>query len=300
MADSSLVTYEYYGPPGAHGGSQPSINVGVIHDVEAPTIKDMAESLCGPNYFGHGGDIAQGHPVSIHYVVGPDAICQGTHEQTIAWHVGNSNPGTIGIEQLGYASFTLAQWLDPEGQAQLHNLARLMDDISSRHPLIRRRWLSDSELLYALDHKSSPGGWTTHKQLSRIGRSTGHYDPGDNYPQDELMALVQGNPVPTPPVVVPPTVKDEDMLYQLICANQGNGAIFACAPGRFFHVSDPAHFDLGVRAGLWSGAINMVGLGDLDIIRDSCISNGADKGVNFLSVLPSDFVQGKVGEPTFS
>lgn len=195
MTGSPLVTYTYFGPPFAHGGGQPSINVGVIHDIEAPIIDGMAESLCGPNYFGHGGD--PGNPVSIHYVVGPDAICQGTDEDTIAWHCGNSNPGTIGIEQCGFASLTTAQWLDPEGVRQLDNLARLMADISARRPLIRLRWLSDAECLHALDNKTSPGGWTTHRQLSAIGRSTGHTDPGPNYPADQLMTTAQDGPGPS-------------------------------------------------------------------------------------------------------
>src|SRR6185437_13407561 len=109
MADSSLVTYEYYGPAFAHGVEQPSINIHVVHDVEAPIQIGMARSLIGPNYFGKGGD--PGKPVSIHYLVGPDDICQGTPEHIIAWQVGTGNPGTLGTEQLGYASMTRNQWL---------------------------------------------------------------------------------------------------------------------------------------------------------------------------------------------
>lgn len=184
----TVVTYTYLGPDFAHGGAQPSINLGVIHDVEAPIEPGMARSLCGPNYFGHGGD--PGKPVSIHYVVGPDDICQGTPENIVAWHAGNCNPGLIGIEQLGYAAWTPAVWIG-QGQAQFDNLAKLMADISARHPLIPLRWLTDSEVLYALDHKTTPGGWTTHAQLSRVGRSTGHTDPGSGWPKDYVMALAQ-------------------------------------------------------------------------------------------------------------
>jgi N-acetyl-anhydromuramyl-L-alanine amidase AmpD len=194
---SSLVTYTYLGPTynaqgqRCDGGSQPSINIGVIHDIEAPIAAHYARTLCGLDYFGHGGD--PGHPVSVHYVVGPDDICQGKSEDLIAYHVGTANPGTIGIEQCGYAAFTRDQWLaagDPT--IQLTNLAELMADISARNPLIGLRWLADGEALYAWNNKHTLGGWVTHKQLSRIGISTGHTDPGDGYPEDVLMQTAQG------------------------------------------------------------------------------------------------------------
>ena len=94
-------------------------------------------------------------------------------------------------------------------------------------------------------------------------------------------------PVPTP------DPEDEDMAYQLIKADSGNGAIFAYAPGRFIHVADPAHLDVGHAAGLWdSGQVAVVSAGDLDVLRDNSCGNATDdtpdaKGVNLTSRLPS-------------
>jgi hypothetical protein len=194
MIGSDLVTYSYPGPEFAHGGAQPAnVNLHVVHDVEAPFTPGMARGLCGPNYFGHGGD--PGNPVSIHYLVGPDDICQGTSEEIVAWHVGIGNYGTFGTEQLGFAAMSRAEWLTH--MDQLTNLAKLMTDISRRHPLIRPQWLTDDEVVYAWHNKSTPGGHTTHKQMTRVGLGSDHTDPGDGWPADVVMSLVQGVPPST-------------------------------------------------------------------------------------------------------
>lgn len=210
----SVVTYTYFGPIWAHGGSQSLINIGVIHDVEAPTVPGMARSLCGPNYFGHGGD--PNNPVSIHYIVGPDDICQGTDENTIAWHVGRGNQGTIGIEQCGYSSYSRQTWLDPEGIAQGNNLAKLMHDISNRRPLIRKQWLTDAELVYAWNNKSTPGGWTTHAQMTRVGLGSTHTDPGLYWPADYVMNLVNSNTQPPEVIDMPLSQADLDAITRIV------------------------------------------------------------------------------------
>jgi len=258
MADSSLVTYEYYGPAFAHGGEQPSINIHVVHDVEAPIQVGMARSLIGPNYFGKGGD--PGKPVSIHYLVGPDDICQGTPEHIIAWQVGTGNPGTLGTEQLGYASMTRNQWLT-QAHDQLVNLAKLMADISRRHPLIQLRWLTDDELVFAWHNKSTPGGHTTHAQMTRVGLGTTHTDPGDGWPADYVMALAQGN-TPTPPT--PPT-EDDMQTYNVI--RDKRGIDYAYRPGDAFEIMNPDHYFF-----LTYGGYITVPHGSAQVVEDNYIS----------------------------
>ena len=98
-----------------------------------------------------------------------------------------------------------------------------------------------------------------------------------------------GTPSPTPT----PDDDEEDETMKLVKADSGNGATFAFSPGRFIHVPDPAHLDTGDRVSLWnSQAILVVSLGDLDILRDNCVGNGAGKGDNLVNELPSAIAGG--------
>jgi hypothetical protein len=100
-------------------------------------------------------------------------------------------------------------------------------------------------------------------------------------------------PQPTTPT---PVHEDEEDMYKLIVGNgSSTGAVFAASPGRFFHVESPAHLDAGTKAGLWSGNITVVDIGELDIIRDIALGNGAGKDDNLpgSGALPSDIAQGK-------
>lgn len=96
-------------------------------------------------------------------------------------------------------------------------------------------------------------------------------------------SLPASGPAPTPD----PDLEDLDM-YQLVEADGGNGAVFAYAPGRFIHVPDPSHLDVGHAAGLWDAAArHRVSLPDLDVLRDDACGNGAGKGDNLVTELPS-------------
>lgn len=186
MSRSPLVTYFYPAP--AHGGSQDP-NVGVLHDIESPLAPGYARTLQGPAYFG--GDAG----VSAHYTVDPVDIACGLDEETVGYHVGGANPGTIGVEQAGYARFTRDEWLTPDGKRQQSNVARLMADINRRRPRIRLKWLTDDEYRAARRNSSAPGGWVTHNQVSTVTGLTSHHDPfhelgsRDAYPAAETMAL---------------------------------------------------------------------------------------------------------------
>lgn len=84
-----------------------------------------------------------------------------------------------------------------------------------------------------------------------------------------------------------PIPSEDDEIMKLIQADSGNGAIFAYSPGRFIHVPDPSHLDTGTRNGLWDGAVSQCSAGDLDVLRDNCVGNGAGKGDNLVNELPS-------------
>jgi hypothetical protein len=65
---------------------------------------------------------------------------------------------------------------------------------------------------------------------------------------------------------------------RLVTGTSGNGAVFAYAPGRFFHVTSPDHLAIGHKLGLWnSDTIPQVSDYELDMTRDCAIGNGEGK-----------------------
>lgn len=262
VTDSSLVTYTYWAP--AHGGGQ-NPNIAVIHDIECPLVPGYARTLTGPAYFG--GSRAG---VSAHYVVDPVDTCQGVREGTVGYHVGGSNEGKIGVEQAGYARFTTAQWKTPDAVRQHARVAALLADINRRRPLIRLRILTDSELRTADRNPGSPGGITTHNQISRVLRTTSHHDPYVSssskvyYPLGEVVNAairIRGGGTVTPP----PTISAEDPdMAQLISSE---GTIYQFSGGHFRRVGSPRELAEGQKYGALVGPVRAVSWDEANRIR---------------------------------
>lgn len=108
-----------------------------------------------------------------------------------AWTQGWANPFSVGLECAGYAHFTKAQWLTPEGLKQLENLAhewvyywKLEAKYGNE---ISLRWLSDSEVKKVMGGDRKIDGFCTHKQIDPGSRT----DPGPNFPYDRLMTRIK-------------------------------------------------------------------------------------------------------------
>lgn len=94
----------------------------------------------------------------------------------IGWHVASRNTGSIGIEQVGYARFTRAQWM--ARPAQLEKVAK---------------WLAFYSVRFDIPLRFHPErGVTTHAQQSNVaGIPGGHWDPGPGYPLDYVLKLAK-------------------------------------------------------------------------------------------------------------
>jgi hypothetical protein len=123
-----------------------------------------------------------------------------------AWTQGIANAIAVGLECAGYARFSKADWLTPEGLKQLENLAhewvyywRLEEEVGNIIPL---RWLTTAEVQKVLAGNRSIKGFCTHAQIDPNSRT----DPGPNFPYDRLLQrigeILGGK-------VTPATAKDE-------------------------------------------------------------------------------------------
>lgn len=119
--------------------------------------------------------------LGAHYIVDADGNVGrcGTPDQ-ILQHVGGLNGGSVGIEQIGFASFTEKDWLDRP--KQLERVARIL------------AWLHEAyKIPLAVPSPQRDGllmrGVMTHAMVSRFEpASLGHTDPGAGYPLAHVLA----------------------------------------------------------------------------------------------------------------
>lgn len=96
---------------------------------------------------------------------------------TELWHVGNYNGGSIGIEQIGFASNKRAAWLH-QNEQQIIKVAR---------------WIAWFHRAYGIPVEHSiEHGVCTHADVGHAGIDTsGHTDPGTGYPLDTVLWLAR-------------------------------------------------------------------------------------------------------------
>lgn len=155
----------------------------VLHSGECPLRGGYAQSLT--NWANT--PIEQGGPIaSWHWFIDPIARVRMIEEAYAAWHASEANPISEGFEQSGYARFSRAEWLTPDGLLQMESLAYTMAQRAKVNN-IPARWLSNAEVTRATDGDRSVKGFCLHRQIDPETRT----DPGDGYPYELLMAKVK-------------------------------------------------------------------------------------------------------------
>lgn len=188
---------------GVRPGNLPIKHV-VIHDEEYPVNDKSAEMVA--EFFA--GTEAKG---SAHYVEDADSEQHCVAEDHVAAHA-PPNTGSIGLEQDGYAHFTVEDWANPGSQATIQRTAARVADICERHN-VPTQWLTVDDL------KAGNHGITSHLNKSLAFGQSDHTDPGPNYPISWFMSLVNGS-APTNDQGNKPSPQ-EDELMQLIMNADG-------------------------------------------------------------------------------
>lgn len=195
MAEPPITKQAAYG---VHPGNLPILDV-VIHDEEYPVGDHSAESVA--QFFA--GPSARG---SAHYVEDADSEQHCVPEDHTAAHA-PPNHGTVGLEQDGYAHFTVEDWAQPGSQATIRRTAARVADICDRHG-VPKAWRTPDEL------RAGQHGIQSHLNRSLAFGQSDHTDPGPNYPVHWFMSLVLGV-APTDTTGNTPSPQ-EDELVQLI------------------------------------------------------------------------------------
>lgn len=153
----------------------------VMHTAETPESSTAAESLC--TYCANNDRRA-----SWHYAVDDNSVTQSVREKDIAWAAAGANAQGVHIELAGKASQSgivlgapRPGWGDPFSVAELRLGARLAADICIRNRI-------PVEFRKAADLTAKKPGITTHYEVDHAFPSTGHVDPGPNFP---MKAFIQ-------------------------------------------------------------------------------------------------------------
>lgn len=154
----------------------------VLHSAECPLrggyAKSLSEWACSTVY--------PAPPIaSWQRFVDPIHRVRLIPDELGAWHASEANVMSIGWEQAGYARYSRAEWLTPDGLTQLEMLALDMAEVALRDG-IPARWLTTAEVTAATNGNRSVKGFCTHRQIDPETRT----DPGDGYPYELLMERI--------------------------------------------------------------------------------------------------------------
>ncbi len=152
----------------------------VIHSMESPekpgTARAVAKWFAGPI----------SPRASAHFSVDNSEVIRCVLEKDIAWAAPGANNDGLHVELAGYAKQTAADWDDAYSRAELSRAAELCADIAQRYQIPPVRLTVDE----VRDGKTK--GFCSHKDVSDAFKKSTHQDPGQNFPWQWFLHLVDG------------------------------------------------------------------------------------------------------------
>jgi len=149
-----------------------------VHSMEAPEKGTTAESIA--NYFANLTE----RKASAHYCFDNNSEVQCVRDEDTAFHVGNDNSSSIGLEHAGYARQTREDWLDQYGRDMLEISAKRCAQLCHEHD-IPPVWLD------FVDLREDQRGISSHANAAIAFGGSTHWDPGPGFPHDYYIERVQ-------------------------------------------------------------------------------------------------------------
>lgn len=201
-------------------GRQKAIRLMVIHCTVSPEMGTGAEQTA--HYFQ-----TIDRKASAHRVCDNNSTVLCVRDEDTAFGAAGANADGIHLELVGQPDQTTVQWLDPYSRAELIQAAPTIREWSAEWG-VPLRWLSVAEV--ADGHTR---GLCTHNDVSLAfpDVSTGHWDPGPNFPKAEALRIwaPDAPPSPMPPPAQEPTEEDPVLYIRASKPDQkllvANGAV---------------------------------------------------------------------------
>lgn len=187
----------------------------VLHAMQSPEKPTGAEACA--NYFK-----TTDRKASAHLCIDNNSIVRSVLDKDVAYAAKHANARGLHIEHAGYSAQSAQDWRDP-----------FSDGMLSLSAVAARKWCDTYDIpvtfLDAKELRAGKPGITTHAQVEKAFPSSGHWDPGPNFPIDYYLTLVDAS-VFLPKEFVMPVVNavaarrcPEDGGIQIL---QGDGAVF--------------------------------------------------------------------------
>lgn len=151
----------------------------VVHVMQTGEGPKTARSVAG------GFAAENARQASAHYCVDALETIQCVDEVDVAWHAPGANRLGIGVEHAGRSEQSAAQWADEYSSRMLERSAALVARICKRWDIPVQR-VGPSDLI-----AGRPGICGHHDcTLAWPEKSSGHWDPGPNFPWGEYLGRV--------------------------------------------------------------------------------------------------------------
>lgn len=157
-------------------GVQPRLIV--IHCTVSREMGTGAEAVA--NYFAAGTRRA-----SAHRTCDNNSTVISVKDEDTAFAAAGANQDGLHLELVGMPDQSTVEWLDPYSQAELFQAGLTVREWARDYG-IPLRWLTVAEVA-----DKNTKGLCTHHDVSRAfpSVSTGHWDPGPNFPKDEALRI---------------------------------------------------------------------------------------------------------------
>ncbi len=161
-----------------HEGRLKEVRLIVLHCTVSKEMGTGAEAVA--RYFAAGTRKA-----SAHRTADNNSTVISVKDEDTAFAAAGANSDGLHLELVGQPDQTAVQWLDPYSQAELFQAGLTVREWSRDYD-IPLRWLTIAQV--ADGHTK---GLCTHHDVSRAfpAVSTGHWDPGPNFPKDEALRI---------------------------------------------------------------------------------------------------------------
>jgi hypothetical protein len=188
--------------PAAHHGptrATASINLIVLHSTEGLETSNSAEGTAA--MFAN----PDSRVASAHVVVDNDSEICCVPDNVVAYGAPGANSTGLHLEQAGTAAQTAAQWTDPYSTCVGLRAAAQIARWCTAYPHLTPTFLDHTALL-----AGRRNGVTTHLEVNRAWPSTGHTDPGENYPLSSVLTVANAilHPTGNIPVLNPSPAVD--------------------------------------------------------------------------------------------
>lgn len=202
----------------------------VVHATQGGESSSSAEAVQA--MFAKGDRVA-----SAHVTIDPDTVAGSVHPTDTAFAAKSANADGYHVELTGRSEQTAEQWDDANSRLIIDRAARHFAEASKAFgvPLV---WLTVDQV-----RGGRAKGVTDHATISQAFPSTGHWDPGPNFPRSRFMALARQYAGELP---APLRRQEDPMLFRA----EGEADVYFTKDGKSVHILEDKTVAAMVKAGI--------------------------------------------------